>query len=794
MSEEKKSGSEPALIPLSDLTKSPFRKIDGERSGVLAAPAAIEELEQIDLQIEGMTCSSCVATVEGALNKLQGASATVNFATESAHVLVPKGTKSKTLIDQVTKAGYKAKLRTDESDSFSRTRGLGIRTFLAALFAIPAIAISMTMQFHDPIDELIHETLTRFGLLHPTYSAHGWLVIALTAPIVLFLAWPIHRAGWRNIFHPTMDTLVSLGSLTAFGWSIYANSTGAGDIYAEVAAGVLFFIILGRYFESRAKHRAGSALAHLLALGAKEVFILRGSRERGFEEVIAPIEHLRVGDRFVVRPGDRIPADGIIVEGSSGVDNSFITGESLPVDLSVGDQVTSGAINLTSRLVIEAERVGRDSELSRITQMVMTAQSEKAPVQRLVDRISAVFVPIVVAAAIATFFTWYGFGLGTLQDAVTAAVSLLVIACPCALGLATPVALLVASGEGARSGIVLRKVRSIEIASKIDTVIFDKTGTLTTGKMQVQAVTFNPASRLANEISYSIAHSLSRESNHPISRAIARHSLKAMSGASSGSSLVSLTLKDISETPGSGIAARTTVEGSDLPVILGSPNAITRATFSLPQVIKDAVLVAQSHGNSVSLLAVDGEAIAAFEVGDTLRSDASTVIAELTKGGIESWLISGDGSAAVNEIGQEIGIPADHRMAEATPDVKIAKTRELQAAGKKVLMIGDGVNDAAALAQADLSMAMGTGTDTAIASADITVMRPELRGVIDSLKLSRKTLSTIRGNLLWAFLYNTIGIPVAALGLLNPMIAGGAMALSSLFVVLNSLRLKRALR
>jgi Cu+-exporting ATPase len=426
--------------------------------------------------------------------------------------------------------------------------------------------------------------------------------------------------------------------------------------------------------------------------------------------------------------------------------------------------------------------------------MVMTAQSEKAPVQRLVDRISAVFVPIVVAAAIATFFTWYGFGLGTLQDAVTAAVSLLVIACPCALGLATPVALLVASGEGARSGIVLRKVRSIEIASKIDTVIFDKTGTLTTGKMQVQAVTLNPASRLANEISYSIAHSLSRESNHPISRAIARHSLKAMSGASSGSSLVSLTLKDISETPGSGIAARTTVEGSDLPVILGSPSAITRATFSLPQVIKDAVLAAQSHGNSVSLLAVDGEAIAAFEVGDTLRSDASTVIAELTKGGIESWLISGDGSAAVNEIGQEIGIPADHRMAEATPDVKIAKTRELQAAGKKVLMIGDGVNDAAALAQADLSMAMGTGTDTAIASADITVMRPELRGVIDSLKLSRKTLSTIRGNLLWAFLYNTIGIPVAALGLLNPMIAGGAMALSSLFVVLNSLRLKRALR
>lgn len=818
---EKKPSTEPALIPLSDLTKSPFRKLESglesgsgsgsdsglqggmnsnsgsqsQSGGLATATATIDELEQIDLQITGMTCSSCVATVEGALNKLDGASATVNFATESAHILVPRGMKAKTLIDQVKKAGYEAKVRTDENDSFSRTRGLGIRTLIAALFAIPAIAISMTMQFHEPIDDFIHETLTRFDLLHPTHSAHGWLVIALTAPIVIFLAWPIHRAGWRNVLHPTMDTLVSLGSLTAFGWSIYANSTGEGDIYAEVAAGVLFFIILGRYFESRAKHRAGSALAHLLALGAKEVVILRGNKQQGFEEVIAPIEHLRVGDRFVVRPGDRIPADGLVIEGASGIDNSFITGESLPVDVTIGDQVTSGAINLTSRLVVQAERVGRDSELSRITQMVMTAQSEKAPVQRLVDRISSIFVPIVVLASIVTFIVWYGFGFGSLQQAVTASVSLLVIACPCALGLATPVALLVASGEGARSGIVLRKVRSIEIASKIDTVIFDKTGTLTTGKMQVQRMTLNPAASINTTSSSSssliatIAHALSRESNHPVSRAIARHALKE-----SPIDRTTTALKDFTETPGSGVAARIEVDGRDLPVILGSASAITRATFSLPPLIKEAVDTAKANGNSVSLLALDGEVLAAFEVGDTLRSDAKKVIEELSRTGVESWLISGDSAAAVAQMGNEVGIPASHRLAEASPEAKIAKTKEIQDTGKKVLMIGDGVNDAAALAQADLSMAMGTGTDTAIASADITVMRPELRGVIDSLKLSKRTLGTIRGNLLWAFLYNTIGIPIAAFGLLNPMIAGGAMALSSLFVVLNSLRLKRALR
>lgn len=783
------------FIPLSDLSKSPFRKRDdaGADTSTLALNPE-ESLEQIDLKIEGMTCSSCVARVEGSLNSFPGASATVNFATESAHVLVPKGTKPKSLIEKVESVGYEARLRTDESESFSRSRNLGIRTILAALFAIPAILISMTMQFHQPIDEFIHSTLDQLGLLHPTYSAHGWLVIGLTAPIVIFIAWPIHRAGWRNLFHPTMDTLVSLGSLAAFSWSIYANSTGAGEIYAEVAAGVLFFIILGRYFESRAKHRAGSALAGLLALGAKEVTLLRGN-----EEVIAPIEHLKVGNHFVLRPGDRVPADGVIVSGKSTLDNSHITGESLPIEVAVGSEVISGSINLTSRLIVEAKRVGRDSELSRITQMVLTAQSEKAPVQQLADRISSVFVPVVVAASLATFIVWYGFDFGTLQEAVTAAVSLLVIACPCALGLATPVALLVASGGGARKGIVLRKIRAIEIASKIDTVIFDKTGTLTTGRMSVLKTTLAPHNLPFAEW-LAATYAISRASSHPVAEAIARYCLTTLGSANaSGGTLTARELKDFTENAGTGLAARISITNQDgksldMPVLLGSPNSIRRATLTLPTEIDQAIKSALSQGSSISLLAIDGAAIAAFEVGDLIRSDAKKTVASLKDENFDCWLLSGDSPSAVGAIASEVGIPTDHVIASATPETKIARIKELRAAGKRVLMIGDGVNDAAALAEADLSMAMGTGTDTAIATADITLMRTELSAAQDALKLSRRTLRTIRGNLGWAFVYNVIGIPIAALGLLNPMIAGAAMAVSSLLVVMNSLRLRGVLK
>jgi len=783
------------FIPLSDLSKSPFRKRDESETSSLATLSREDDLEQIDLSIGGMTCSSCVARVEGSLNKFPGASATVNFATESAHVLVPKGTKVKALIERVESVGYQATLRKDENESFSRSRALGIRTLLAALFAIPAIVLSMTMSLHEPVDSFIHQVLDQFKLLHPTYSAHGWLVIGLTTPIVLFIAWPIHRAGFRNLLHPTMDTLVSLGSLSAFGWSIYANSTGAGDIYAEVAAGVLFFIILGRYFESRAKHRAGSALAGLLAMGAKEVTILRGN-----EEVIAPIENLQVGHHFVLRPGDRVPADGIVVSGKGSIDNSHITGESIPVEVGAGSEVVSGAINLTSRLVVEAQRVGRDSELSRITQMVLTAQSEKAPVQQMADRISAVFVPIVVTASLATFIVWYGFDFGTLQQAVTAAVSLLVIACPCALGLATPVALLVASGSGARKGIVLRKVRAIEIASSIDTVIFDKTGTLTTGKMTVQKTVMSSHNFPLGEV-LAASYAISKASNHPVATAIARYSLATLGSEgidTQGGKLSPKKLVDFTESAGAGLAARLSIRSSDsqtndLPVLLGSPSSIAKATLSLPREISVAVDEARMRGNSISILAIDGASILAFEVGDSLRSDAKETIQSLDKKGIQTWLISGDSHEAVSTIASTVGIDPSRTIAEATPDAKISKIKALKAEGHRVLMIGDGVNDAAALAEADLSMAMGTGTDTAIATADITLVRPELGAAKDALNLSARTLRTIRGNLGWAFIYNVIGIPIAALGLLNPMIAGAAMATSSLFVVMNSLRLRRVL-
>jgi Cu+-exporting ATPase len=741
-----------------------------------------EALEQIDLSISGMTCSSCVATVERSLNKVPGARATVNLATETAHILVPEGTGSKTLIEAVSKAGYSAKLRSDEMESFSHSRRLGFRVLLSALLTIPVVVFSMWHELHYRIDEFILQQLENFNLPAPLYSPTGWLVIGLTAPVVLIIAWPIHRAALRNLAHPTMDNLISLGSLSAFGWSIYANSTGAGDIYAEVAASVVTFIVLGRYFESRAKKRAGSTLAHLLSLNPKEVTILRGN-----EEVRAPIQNLQIGELCVVRPGDRIPTDGVIVEGVSSIDNSLLTGESLPIDVAPGAEVIAGAINKNGRLVIQARRVGNDTELARITKMVLTAQGEKAPIQKLADRISSVFVPIVMLLSIATLATWLVLG-NPLQDSIRAAVALLVIACPCALGLATPVALLVATGKGASQGIVLRKTASLEIASKISTVVFDKTGTLTTGVMKVQNITIpdlgkDSAGVTTHELLMAV-HALENESSHPIASAITQHL--------SQQGIARKKISDYIDSPGQGIAARVTFGDREMPVLIGTPESIRRATISLHPEIESAISAARLRGNSIAVVAIDGIASAVFEVGDSLRSDAIETIAAFHNRQIETWLITGDNEAAAHQIAIEVGIPTKNVIALASPERKISKIKELRSSGEKVLMIGDGINDAAAISEADLSMALGTGTDTAIASADITLIRPQLGTAIVALNLSKNTLRIVRGNLGWAFIYNVIGIPIAALGLLSPMYAGGAMAASSLFVVLNSLRLNRA--
>lgn len=741
-----------------------------------------EKLEQVDLSISGMTCSSCVATVERSLNKVPGAHATVNLATETAHVLVPEGTKISELLSAVAKAGYSAKLRSDESESFSHSRRLGIRTILSILLTIPIIVLSMWHDIHARVEDFLLSQLDSFNIPAPLYSATGWLVIVLSAPVVLILAWPIHRAALRNVAHPTMDNLISLGSLTAFGWSIYSNSTGAGDTYTEVAASVVTFIIIGRFLESRAKKRAGSTLAHLLSLNPKEVLILRGG-----EEVQAPISHLQIGDRCVVKPGDRIPTDGVIVEGTSSVNNSLLTGESLPIDVTVGHNVIAGAINTSGRLVIEAQRIGNDTELARITKMVLTAQGDKAPIQKLADRISNVFVPVVLLFSIATFVTWYVLG-NPLQDSMRAAVALLVIACPCALGLATPVALLVATGKGASHGIVLRKTSSLEIAPRISTVVLDKTGTLTTGVMKVQNITIPDLGRGSSGISPNqilmAIHSLEKESSHPIAQAIVMHL--------SQQGIARLSLRDVVETAGQGIAARVNFGEKELPVLIGTPESIRRATVSLHPELEAAISAARLRGNSVAVVAVDGIASAVFEVGDTLRSDAASTINEFQRRSIDVWLITGDSEASAHQIAIDVGIPTKNVIALASPERKIAKIKELRSAGQKVLMIGDGINDAAALSEADLSMALGTGTDTAIASADVTLMRPELGTCITALNLAKNTLRIIRTNLVWAFFYNVIGMPIAALGLLNPMYAGAAMAASSLFVVLNSLRLNRA--
>ncbi len=743
-------------------------------------------LEPTTLAIEGMTCSSCVNTVEKALNKMDGVRATINFATETAHVLAPADMDIKELIKAVEKAGYKASLLQDAQAVTLHSKKSARALFFAFIFAVPAVAISMVMSWHHHIDMWLISQLDSFAIARPLYSATAWLVIALSAPVVLFVAWPIHRAALRNLKHPTMDNLISMGSIAAFTWSIYANSTGEGDVYTEVAAGVIFFVILGRFLETRAKARAGAALSSLLALGSKEVTIVRG----GFP-LIVPIEQLQIGDEFEVRPGDRVATDGIVVSGQSAVDNSMLTGESKPVDVGPGSHVVGASVNHNGRLIVRATRVGSDTELARITAMVISAQGTKAPIQRLADRISAVFVPIVTVLAIGVFVGWYYSGY-SLTQSISVAITVLVIACPCALGLATPVALLVASGRGAQRGIVLREPRVLEVARKVDTVVFDKTGTLTEGVMNVQNAVISSAAGsvlgasfalLINEATIlSSANAIESANSHPVALAISRYALSA--GAKS------YVATDFSVTPGSGAAGRVNL-GSQSPVVLiGSPAAVAHSCTDFHPEIKAAVTAGQSAGLTVAVLAWDGVALAVFAVGDQLKSDAAETITNLKSMGITPWLVTGDSAEVAASVASTVGIDSEYVISAAMPEVKLQIVEKLKAEGRCVLMIGDGINDAAALTAADLSMAMGTGTDTAISSADITLMNSGLGSVISALKLSQKTMKIIRLNMGWALIYNVIGLPIAALGLLTPMYAAGAMALSSLFVVTNSLRIK----
>jgi P-type Cu+ transporter len=740
--------------------------------------------------VSGMTCSSCVNTIERTLNEIPGVKASVNFASETVHILAPSDVSAEQIIKAIKSAGYSATLLTDQADPALHRKGAARALFFAALFAIPSIAISMVMSWHQPINDWLIDLFTQYEIALPPHADHlfaSWLVIVLTAPLILFVAFPIHRAAIRNIFHPTMDTLISLGSLSAYIWSIYATYNNVGDVYTEVAAGVLLFVILGRYLESRAKRSASSALATLLALGEKEVSVLRNGTE-----VLIPISHLQVGDEFIVKPGARIASDGIVISGNSSINNSMMTGESTPIEVSPGMNVIGSALNNNGRLIVRATRIGSDTELARITSMVVTAQGSKAPIQALADKIAAIFVPVVTVLAIGTFAYWFYLAEKTLTFSISTAITVLVIACPCALGLATPVALLVASGRGALRGIVIRQPRVLEASRQIDVAIFDKTGTLTDGVMKVQDAVI-PASahkvlgasfaqHLTERNILSSALALESQSDHPLAQAIASYCISR--GAQQ------LPVTELTQTPGIGIAGRVNIEGKSPVVIIGSPESIAHSTVAFDSQIAAAVADAHTHSRAIAVLAWDGVAIATFAASDSIKADAAQIITELQVRGIESWLVTGDNAESAAVVASSVGIKPENVIAAASPEDKLAKISALQSAGKKVAMIGDGVNDAAALAQSNLSLAMGTGTDTAISTADITLMRPQLMAVIDALNLAKTTLKTIKVNLGWAFAYNAIGIPIAALGFMSPMYAAAAMALSSLLVVTNSLRIR----
>ncbi|MEU8937544.1 heavy metal translocating P-type ATPase [Streptomyces goshikiensis] len=768
--------------------------------------AAQDGTAEVELTIGGMTCASCAARIEKKLNRMDGVTATVNYATEKARVSYAGDVGVADLIATVVKTGYTATEPPpppapepeEEPDGEPETRAetagaagtprdpelaaLRQRLLISSALALPVVLLAMipALQFDN----------------------WQWLSLTLAAPVVVWGAFPFHRAAWTNARHgaATMDTLVSVGTLAAFAWSLWAlffghagmpgmrhgfdftisRTDGSSAIYLEVAAGVVSFILLGRYLEARSKRKAGAALKALLELGAKDVTVLRDGRE-----VRIPVARLAAGDRFVVRPGEKIATDGTVVEGSSAVDASMLTGESVPVEVAVGDSVTGATVNASGRLVVEATRVGADTQLARMARLVEDAQNGKAEVQRLADRISGVFVPVVLLLALGTWVTWL-----LITDnptaAFTAAVAVLIIACPCALGLATPTALMVGTGRGAQLGILIKGPEVLESTRRVDTVVLDKTGTVTTGRMTLTGV--HPAEGVDKEQLLRLAGALEHASEHPIARAVAAGAADragappAPGGSASPSPFAAVDgFENVA-----GLGVQGVVDGH--AVLVGREKLLAAWEITLPAGLAEAKEAAERAGGTAVLVAWDGAARGVLTVADAVKETSAEAVTRLRALGLTPVLLTGDNRAVAEAVAREVGI--DEVIAEVLPQDKVEVVRGLQARGRTVAMVGDGVNDAAALAQADLGLAMGTGTDAAIEAGDLTLVRGDLRVAADAIRLSRRTLAIIKGNLFWAFGYNVAALPLAAAGLLNPMIAGAAMAFSSVFVVSNSLRLR----
>ncbi|MCW3468838.1 heavy metal translocating P-type ATPase [Rhodococcus pyridinivorans] len=744
--------------------------------------------ESIELAITGMTCASCANRIERKLNKLDGVTATVNYATEKAKVSYPDDVTPEDLVTVVEQAGYGAALPPPSAQATGRTGDvpesdpvapLRHRLVVSAILTVPVIAMAMIPALQ--------------------FTNWQWLSLTLAAPVVVWGAWPFHRAAWINLRHgtSTMDTLVSLGTLAALGWSVYAlfwgtagepgmvhpfeftiaRGDGSGNIYLEAAAGVTTFILAGRYFEQRSKRRAGAALRALLELGAKDVAVLGPD---GTTETRIPLEQLAVGDLFVVRPGEKIATDGVIERGTSAVDASMLTGESVPVEVGVGDSVVGGTVDVGGRLVVRATRVGSDTQLAQMAKLVEDAQNGKAQVQRLADRISGIFVPIVLLIAAGTLGFWLGTGNGP-AAAFTAAVAVLIIACPCALGLATPTALMVGTGRGAQLGILIKGPEVLESTRSVDTVVLDKTGTVTTGRMTLREVVADDGENADEVLRY--AGALESASEHPIARAVSDAAADRFGGLPQ--------VEDFTNVEGLGVQGVLVEGDTSRAVLVGRPKLLADWSQHLSEKLQQAFEQAQKSGGTAIAVGWNGKARGIVVVADAVKPTSAKAVAELRELGLRPILLTGDNAAVAHTVAAEVGIDEADVIADVLPTDKVDVVERLQREGAVVAMVGDGVNDAAALARADLGLAMGTGTDVAIEASDLTLVRGDLMVAVDAIRLSRRTLTTIKGNLFWAFAYNVAALPLAAAGLLNPMLAGAAMAFSSVFVVSNSLRLRR---